>query len=138
MVLGPLRGFDVETKAAHDPLAQGKDTHTVDSAASGHGDAAKAALANWPIADCPMRMTVQWLSDSAGLSPVERAIFELAVAMRVFPPVKKAVETWGVLNRGDLPYALSAVLNVPLADAMAACHPKGALWTSGVVRINRH
>ena len=138
VVLGPLRGFDVETKAAQDPMTQGKDTHTVDSAEFAIGDAGKAALANWPIADCPMRMTVQWLSDSAGLSVVEQAIFELAVAMRVFPPVKKAVETWGVLNRGDLPYALSAVLNVPLADAMAACHPKGALWTSGVVRINRH
>jgi SpoVK/Ycf46/Vps4 family AAA+-type ATPase len=91
---------------------------------------------NWPIADCPMRITVLWLSERAGLNPVEQAIFEFTVAMRVFQPVKKAVEAWGILNRGDVPYALSAVLNVPLAQALAACRASGALWTSGVMRTN--
>jgi ATP-dependent 26S proteasome regulatory subunit len=58
--------------------------------------------------------------------------------MRVFQPVKSAVEVWGAMNRSDLPYALSAVLNIPLRATLAACHPKGALWASGIVRINRH
>jgi len=130
-VLGPLSGF--ETHVAITPDTDPYPYPYPDPQAS----AELAGQANWPVADCSMRMTVLWLAESAGLNPVELAIFELAVAMRVFQPVKKAVEVWGFLNWGDLPYALSAVLNVPLEDTLAACHPDGALWSSGIVRLNR-
>ena len=131
-VLGPLSGFEAAVRVAQ--MKQTQQCNLEASLAIGTPE----VPANLPIADCPMRTTVHWLSKSAGLNTVEEAIFELAVAMRVFRPVKNAVETWGHLNRGDLPYALSAILNVPLAAAMTACRPSGALWTSGVVRINRH
>ncbi len=94
--------------------------------------------ANWPVEDCPMSRTLQWLSNSAGLNPIEHAIFELAVALRVFRPMNKAAESWGHMHKGDLPYALSAVLNIPFEAVMAACNPKGALLASGIVRISRH
>lgn len=94
--------------------------------------------ANWPVEDCPMSRTLQWLSNSAGLNPVEHAIFELAVALRVFRPMNKAAESWGNMHKGDLAYALSTVLNIPIEDVMAACNPKGALLSSGIVRISRH
>jgi hypothetical protein len=83
---------------------------------------APASPANWPVADCPMSRTMKWLADSAGLNRVEHDIFELAVAMRVFRAVHTAVEAWGTFNHGDVPYALSAMLNVPLSEAMAACN----------------
>ncbi len=94
--------------------------------------------ANWTVEDCPMSRTLQWLSNSAGLNPVEHAIFELAVALRVFRPMNKAAECWGNMHKGDLAYALSAVLNIPIDAVMAACDPKGALLASGIVRISRH
>jgi transitional endoplasmic reticulum ATPase len=94
--------------------------------------------ANWPVEDCPMSRTLLWLSKSAGLNPVEHAIFELAVALRVFRPMNKAAECWGNMHKGDLAYALSAVLNIPIEEVMAACNPKGALLASGIVRISRH
>ena len=94
--------------------------------------------ANWPVAPCPMSNTLRWLAESAGLNSVEHDIFELAIAMRVFQVMNKAADLWGDLNQGDLPYALSAVLNVPLEDAMAACHPHSALMSSGILRMSGH
>ena len=94
--------------------------------------------ANWPVENCHMSRTLLWLSNSAGLNPVEHAIFELAVALRVFMPMNKAAECWGNMHKGDLAYALSAVLNIPIEEVMTACNPKGALLASGIVRISRH
>jgi SpoVK/Ycf46/Vps4 family AAA+-type ATPase len=104
----------------------------------GDSDAGTRPYANWPVLDSPMRGTMQWLAQSAGLNAVEYAIFELTVVMRVFRALQKAAESWGELNQGDLPYALSALLNIPLPDILAVWHPKGALLSCGVVRINQH
>jgi ATP-dependent 26S proteasome regulatory subunit len=52
--------------------------------------------------------------------------------------MNKAAECWGNMHKGDLAYALSAVLNIPIDAVMAACNPKGALLASGIVRISRH
>jgi SpoVK/Ycf46/Vps4 family AAA+-type ATPase len=138
VVLGPLTGFESPTEMALSHDGGGSSRHGEELGLDTVPPAAATGLSNWPITDCPMCQTLTWLAESAGLNPVEQAIFELTVAMRVFQPVKKAVEVWGVLNWGDVPYALSAVLNLPLEDTLAACDPKGALLTSGIVRINRH
>lgn len=129
LVLGPLSDFERQQVPAAVVL-------TADSPASEIPRDSKPD--NWPVEDCTMRSTLHWLAQSAALSPVEEAIFELSIAMRVFQIMHKAVEIWGSLNRGDLPHALSALLNVSMDEALAACHPQSTLWKSGIVRLNRH
>lgn len=133
-VLGHLHGFD-EARA-------GQWRHPEDGVSQRSADAqmpsdAEEKPTNWPIADCAMRRNIDWLSECAGLNQVEHDIFEFAVAMRVFAPLKIAVALWGEMNFGDMPYALSAVLNIPFDGAAAACSQKSGLWASGLVRINR-
>ncbi|WP_342619559.1 AAA family ATPase [Rhodoferax sp. GW822-FHT02A01] len=99
------------------------------------GPLAMQGEANWPVAPCCMSTTLAWLGNSAGLNSVELAIFELAVALRVFDALKKAVKTWGSINRGDLPHALSAVLNLPLEEVQTALSSKGSLLSSGILRM---
>jgi SpoVK/Ycf46/Vps4 family AAA+-type ATPase len=91
---------------------------------------------NWPVTACPMSKTLQWLGRSAGLNQIEQAIFEFAVAMRVFKALRVAVQCWGNLTMEDIAYALSAVLNIPLESAQAALHPKSVLLTSAILRIH--
>ncbi len=88
--------------------------------------------------DCNMLRTVNWLAAIAGLSTVERDIFELAVALRAFTPLRLAVASWGSLSQGDLLNALSAVLSLPGAAVALACQPHSALLRCGLIRLNYH
>lgn len=92
--------------------------------------------ANWPVSDCAMSRTLNWLGSSAGLNQTEQSIFEFAVAMRVFKALRVAVQCWGNLTLPDIAYALSAVLNIELEAAQAALHPKSVLLTSAILRIH--
>jgi SpoVK/Ycf46/Vps4 family AAA+-type ATPase len=40
-----------------------------------------------------------------------------------------------VINRGDLPHALSAILNIPIVEVREALNSKGPLLTSGILRL---
>jgi SpoVK/Ycf46/Vps4 family AAA+-type ATPase len=91
---------------------------------------------NWPVSDCAMSRTLDWLGSSAGLNPAEQSIFEFAVAMRAFKALRVAVQCWGNLTLPDIAYAVSAVLNIPLESAQAALHPESVLLTSAILRIH--
>jgi len=92
--------------------------------------------ANWPVGDCAMARTLQWLGSSAGLNDAEFAIFEFAVAMRAFRILRGAVQTWGAITLPDTAHALSAVLNIAVEQIQAALHPSSALLTSAILRLH--
>ena len=92
--------------------------------------------ANWPVGDCAMARTLQWLGSSAGLNDAEFAIFEFAVAMRAFRILRSAVQAWGAITLPDTAHALSAVLNISVEQIQAALHPSSALLTSAILRLH--
>lgn len=91
-----------------------------------------------PVPDCNMLATINWLATSAGLNALERDIFEFAVALRTFTPLRAAVATWGNLTHGDLINALSAVLDLPVAALGLACQADSALLRCGLIRVHHH
>lgn len=91
-----------------------------------------------PVEPCSMRHTIDWLAHSAGLCEVARDIFELAVALRVFQPLRLAASTWGDMGQGDLIQVLSAVLNLDPEAIAPACQPDALLFRSGLVVLNAY
>ena len=88
--------------------------------------------------DCAMRTTIVWLAQSAGLNAVEQDIYELAVALRVFGPLRTAFSHWGDVSQAELTYAMSAVINRPIEAVMQACMADAALFSSGLIRNHHH
>jgi ATP-dependent 26S proteasome regulatory subunit len=90
------------------------------------------------VAQCTMRRTIDWLAHSAGLTPVERDIFEFGVALRAFAPLRTAVAFWGRLSHGDLINGLSAVLGLCADRVGQACQSDSTLLRCGLIRIHHH
>ena len=90
------------------------------------------------VADCAMLHTVNWLARQAGLDEVEHEIFEFAAAMRAFRPLRLALSTWNTIGIGDLPQALSGLLNRPLHRVMAALDRDSRLLNCGLLQLNTY
>lgn len=91
-----------------------------------------------PVADCPLAQAVDWLAQRAGLDAVERDIFELAVAFRVFRPLRLALSTWGEMGFGELPGAIAIILNRPHNAVRTAMRMDSLLYRSGLVLANTY
>lgn len=96
-------------------------------------------VSEWvPAVDCHLLQAVNWLAGQAGLNPVERDIFELAVAFRVFRPLRVAVGPWAQMGFGELPGAVAAMLNLPLHPVRKAMRLDSLLYRSGLVEANTY
>lgn len=91
-----------------------------------------------PVPDCPMKYALQWLSESAGLNPVEAIILEFAVALRIFGPLRMALGHWETVSQGDMAPALAGILHLPVEDVEQACMPQGLLFDSGLLYNRSH
>lgn len=85
--------------------------------------------------DCGMLRTVNWLAQGAGLDPLERDIFEFALATQLFGPLRTAVLSWGDIDYGDVVTGVALVLQAPVGSVAQALQPQGRLLTSGLLKL---
>jgi hypothetical protein len=85
-----------------------------------------------------MKNNIAWLGERSGLDEISRDIFEFVAAMRVFRPLRLVLSTWNEMGLGELPCALSVILERPIAAVLAALHRDGHLMRSGLVQLNTH
>lgn len=128
----------LEMPALADPMASVRE---VQEAIQQAVQSANALLpqdgASAPVEPCHMLHTIDWLSQHAGLNAVERDIFEFAVALQSFRSLRLAAASW-MVDGSELPQALSAVLNWPIAALEPACQRNGLLYRSGLVVRNTY
>jgi transitional endoplasmic reticulum ATPase len=91
--------------------------------------AQRAALARGTAlaAECDAMRNLQWLSHSAGLSPVEAQILTMTFALRAFSTLRNVSTTLPNMSRTDLPLVLGAILDVDPARVQAAMALGGRL-----------
>lgn len=92
-----------------------------------------------PVAqDCGMLRTVNWLAQGAGLDPLERDIFEFAVAACAFTPLRCALASWSAIGHGEAISAVAGVLQVPSDCVANALQARGRLLSSGLLKFKVH
>lgn len=90
--------------------------------------------------DLPLRRNLAYLGEAIGLSPLEREILALALAIEnhrgVFDVVVRAAEIGGANVRREVLAALAAMLDCAVTDVEAAVTPKGTLSATGLLQTS--
>ena len=101
-------------------------------------DASTAVSELAPVADCSLVQAINWLAQRSGLDAVERDIFEFAVALRMFRPLRQVMTTWEAMGFGEVPGAVAAVLNLPMGSVRSAMRMDSLLYRSGLLIANNY
>jgi len=89
-----------------------------------------------PVSPCPLRGVVEWLAHGAGLSDLERDLLELVLALKRFPSLGRAGETWGLLDHGAMVQALSVLLYRSPKEVASALLPDSSLQRSALIHYS--
>ncbi|MBK1685013.1 AAA family ATPase [Rhodoferax fermentans] len=87
------------------------------------------------IGVCRHKAVVDWLAQGAGLSELEHNILDLALALKCFAPLARAIQTWQELDHGALVQAVATLLHSQPADVARALSPEGQLHRSALVTL---
>ena len=119
---------------ASDDVKDGSIPITMSLLRQSHSDMEAKAIP-WVISD-ELRRNSESLSVLMGLNVVERRLLEFSIIIHVDRMLNKTADSLGGLSNQNLYFALSILLDLPLAEIREALSGKGRLASAGLLTLD--
>ena len=119
---------------ASDDVKDGSIPITMSLLRQSHSDMEAKAIP-WVISD-ELHRNSESLSVLMGLNDVERRLLEFSIIIHVDRMLNKTADSLGGLSNQNLYFALSILLDLPLADIREALSGKGRLASAGLLTLS--
>ena len=119
---------------ASDDVKDGSIPITMSLLRQSHSDIEAKAIP-WVISD-ELRRNSESLSVLMGLNVVERRLLEFSIIIHVDRMLNKTADSLGGLSNQNLYFALSILLDLPLAEIREALSGKGRLASAGLLTLD--